>query len=128
MAALLRRQHDDFVPQAAAPQRGADDFLGHLLQVVRGDNSRDNDLLVGLDHVETAQVAPELQKLYGYLHDRGSFVALDNYNPDCLPIMSRDVLKKIKDHDEKWEQMVPAEVCDLIKKRGFFGYAKSPRG
>ncbi len=78
--------------------------------------------------VETAQVAPELQKLYGYLHDRGSFVALDNYNPNFLPIMSRDVLKKIKDHDDKWEQMVPPEVCEIIKKRGFFGYAKGPRG
>ena len=77
--------------------------------------------------VETAQVAPELQKLYGYLHDRGSFVALDNYKADYLPIMSRDVLKKIKDHDERWEQMVPAEVCELIKKRGFFGYANGAR-
>lgn len=77
--------------------------------------------------VETAQVAPELQKLYGYLHDRGSFVQLDNYNPNFLPIMSRDVLKKIKEHDEKWEQMVPVEVCEIIKKRGFFGYAKRSR-
>ena len=78
--------------------------------------------------VETAQVSGELQKLYGYLHDRGSFVALDNFNAQYLPIFSRDVLQRIGAHDATWEAMVPAAVCDLIKKRGFFGYAKGPRG
>jgi hypothetical protein len=87
------------------------------------------DPLTGtIQTVETVKVAPDLQKLYGYLHDRGSFVALDNFNAECLPIMSREVLKKIADRDPSWERMVPAEVCELIKKRGFFGYVKGPRG
>jgi hypothetical protein len=74
--------------------------------------------------VENLQVAPELRKLYGYLADRGSFVQLDNYNPDFLYIFSRDVLKRIAAQDESWEKMVPAEVAELIKKRSFFGYSK----
>jgi hypothetical protein len=74
--------------------------------------------------VDNLQVAPELRKLYGYLADRGSFVQLDNYNPDYLHIFSRDVLKRIAAQDESWEQMVPPEVAELIKKRGFFGYTK----
>ena len=41
--------------------------------------------------------------------------------------MSRDVLKKIAERDPKWEEMVPVEVCDLIKKRCFFGYVKGSR-
>lgn len=87
------------------------------------------DQLTGyLTTVEIATVASELQKLYGYLHDRGSFVPLDNYNPDYLQILSRDVMKRIADRDPVWEQMVPEAVCELIKKRGFFGYAKGPRG
>jgi len=77
-----------------------------------------------LTTVETLQVAPELRKLYGYLADRGSFVQLDNYKPEFLPIFSRDVLKRIAANDERWESMVPAEVAALIKKRGFFGYSK----
>lgn len=86
------------------------------------------DQLTGkVSTVDTARVAPELQKLYGYLHDRGSFVALDNFNADYLPIFSRDVLKRIGAHDPAWEKMVPESVCDLIKKRGFFGYAKNSR-
>lgn len=71
---------------------------------------------------DTMKVAPELVKLFGYLADRGSFVDLDNYNPDVLSIFSRDVLTKIADGDSSWESGVPKEVADLIKARRFFGY------
>ena len=74
--------------------------------------------------VETLEVAPELRKLYGYLADRGSFMQLDNIKSEYLHNFSRDVLKRIAAHDAYWEQMVPAEVAEMIKKRGFFGYAK----
>jgi hypothetical protein len=73
--------------------------------------------------VENLEVAPELRKLYGYLADRGSFVQLDNYNPEYLSIFSRDVLKRISASDDAWMKMVPPEVADIIKKRGFFGYS-----
>lgn len=75
-----------------------------------------------LSTVDTVTVSPDLQKLFEYLRDRGSFVGLDNYNPAYLHIFSRDVLKRIAAGDESWEQMVPAAVVELIKKRGFFGY------
>jgi hypothetical protein len=76
------------------------------------------------DHVvtvDTVTVADELQPLYDYLARRGSFVGLDSYKPDYLPILSRDVLKRIPTEDTTWESMVPPEVAELIKKRGFFG-------
>lgn len=72
--------------------------------------------------VKSMKVAPELTKLFGYLADRGSFVDLDNYNPDVLDIFSRDVLAKISEGDSSWESMVPGEVAELIKQRKFFGY------
>jgi hypothetical protein len=78
-----------------------------------------------LTTVDNVQVAPELRKLYGYLADRGSFVQLDNYNPDYLHIFSRDVLKRIAARDPTWEQMLAPEVAEIIKKRGFFGYSKA---
>ncbi|MDR3404519.1 MAG: TonB-dependent receptor [Chthoniobacter sp.] len=77
-----------------------------------------------LTTVENLEVAPELRKLYGYLADRGSFVQLDNFNPEYLHIFSRDVLKRIAAQDESWEQMVPPQVAEMIKKRGFFGFSK----
>jgi hypothetical protein len=73
---------------------------------------------------DTMKVAPELSKLYGYLADRGSFIDLDNYNPDVLSILSRDVLAKIGKGDHSWEEMVPAQVAEVIKKRCFFGYGR----
>ncbi len=78
-----------------------------------------------LSTVETLQVAPELQSLYEYLRTRGSFVALDNYNPSYLHILSRNVLERIAKNDPTWETMVPPAVCELIKKRGFFGYGSA---
>jgi hypothetical protein len=74
--------------------------------------------------VDTVSVSAELQPLFDYLSRRGSFVGLDDYKPDYLPILSRDVLKRIPSDDLSWESMVPAEVCALIKKRGFFGYQR----
>ena len=72
--------------------------------------------------VEGLQVQPDLQPLYDYLARRGSFVDLDNFKPDYLPILSRDVLRRIAAGDTRWESMVPGEVAALIKKRTFFGY------
>lgn len=71
--------------------------------------------------VENLDVAPELQKLYGYLVDRSCIVQLQGYDPACLKIFSRDVLERIKEGDPSWEEMVPAEIADIIKRRGFFG-------
>ena len=45
-----------------------------------------------------------------------------------LPILSRDVLRRIAAQDESWEAMVPHHVAELIKRRGFFGYIKPGRG
>jgi hypothetical protein len=77
-----------------------------------------------LSTVDTVKVAKELETLYEYLRDRGSFVGLDNYNPEYLHIFSRDVLKRIAERDSGWEQMVPAAVAELIKTRGYFGYGQ----
>jgi hypothetical protein len=74
--------------------------------------------------VDTVRVSEELQPLYEYLAGRGSFVALDNYEPGYLPILSRDVLQRIPGEDDSWLSMVPPAVGDLIRTRGFFGYQK----
>jgi hypothetical protein len=77
--------------------------------------------------VANVQVRDELQPLYDYLHGRGSFIDLDNYKPEYLPIFSRDVLRRIAAQDDSWEAMVPEDVAQLIKRRSFFGYVKPGR-
>ena len=78
--------------------------------------------------VDNLEVAPHLRKLYGYLVDSGFIVQLENVNRDYLHIFSRDALRKIRDGDESWESMVPAQVAEVIKSRQFLGYLppKSP--
>ncbi len=71
--------------------------------------------------IDTLAVSDELRPLYDYLAKRGSFVHLDNYNPKYAHIFSRDVLKRIAANDPTWQDMVPGEVAELIRKRGFFG-------
>ena len=80
--------------------------------------------MIELKTVDDIKVQPEIQPLYDYLAGRGSFVNLDNYRPDYLPIFSRDVLRRIAASDDSWETMVPDRVAELIKRRGFFGYVK----
>jgi hypothetical protein len=80
----------------------------------------DNELRTVYD----IKVQDELQPLYDYLYGRGSFVHLDNYRPEYLPIFSRDVLRRIAANDDTWETMVPEQVAELIKRRAFFGYVK----
>ncbi len=62
-----------------------------------------------LKTVNDIKVRPELQPLYDYLAGRGSFVHLDNYRPEFLPIFSRDVLRRIAEADDSWESMAPSE-------------------
>jgi hypothetical protein len=77
-----------------------------------------------LSTVDNLAIAPELHKLYGHLVDRGCILQLNNYDPSCLKVFSRDVLERIKAGDS-WEEMVPAEIAEIIKRRGFFGCKKS---
>jgi hypothetical protein len=78
--------------------------------------------------IDNLAVGEYLQPLYDYLARRGSFVDLDNYKPDYLPILSRDVLHRIANGDNAWEAMVPPEVGELIKRRAFFGYRRPAEG
>jgi hypothetical protein len=75
-----------------------------------------------LETIDSLQVRPEVKLLYDYLVRRGSFVQLDNFNSNYLPIFSRDVLKRIANGDDSWSEMVPPQVAEIIRSRGFFGY------
>lgn len=77
-----------------------------------------------LQTTRTVNLHSDLQLLYDYLCRRGSLVQLDNYNPKYLTIFSRDVLKRIGSGDESWDETVPPEVAEIIRRRGFFGYKK----
>jgi len=68
------------------------------------------------------EVPAEMRSLYQHLMERGKIKPLDNFDRSVLHIFSREVLKRIKDHSAPWEDMVPPEIAEVIKKRRFFGY------
>jgi hypothetical protein len=74
--------------------------------------------------VNNLEIPAQLRPLYEYLNQRGSFVHLDNYNPDYLHIFSRDVLKRIASGDPGWQELVPPEVAQVIQKRSLFGHPR----
>jgi len=90
-------------------------FVYPMLQMDSGRVVTVNDL----------RVEESLQPLFDFLARRGSFVDLDNFRPDYLPILSRDVLRRIGEGDEEWQKMVPPAVAEVIIRRSFFGYQRS---
>ncbi|MBK1829476.1 TonB-dependent receptor [Verrucomicrobiaceae bacterium R5-34] len=71
--------------------------------------------------IENLEVSEDLKNLYNYLIDRGCIEQLTNHDEECLEVFSRDVLAKIAAGDKSWEKMVPEEVAEVIKTRGYFG-------
>ncbi len=75
-----------------------------------------------LNTVENVELPSEMRNLYRHLVESGRIKQLDNFDESVLHIFSRDVLKRIKDHDSTWESMVPPKIAEVIKERRFFGY------
>jgi hypothetical protein len=77
-----------------------------------------------LTTVHNLQLAPEIRKMYQYLVDKGCIEQLDAYDPQHLKTFSREVLRQIQAGDPRWIEHVPAEVAEVIQRRGFFGYRR----
>ena len=71
------------------------------------------------------KVAPNLRALFTYLLENGVIEEISSYNPDYLRVHPPEALRKLQSGDESWEKMVPPEVVEIIKSRGFFGYTKA---
>jgi hypothetical protein len=80
-------------------------------------DSATGDLLT----LHNIKIAPHLQQLFGYLVQRRCIIQLDNHNPACLDIFSREILRHIATGDCAWQDMVPPQVAALIKQRRYFG-------
>jgi hypothetical protein len=83
-----------------------------------------------LTTADNIEMPADQRNLYLHLMERGRIRQLENFSESVLHIFSRDVLKRIKDHDTSWEDMVPSEIAEVIKRRRFFGFrdAAEPSG
>jgi hypothetical protein len=78
--------------------------------------------LLTIDNVE---IQADLKNLFRHVVERGMIKQLRDYDESVLHIFSRDVLKRIEAGDASWEDMVPPEVAEVIKRRRFFGYSEA---
>lgn len=72
--------------------------------------------------IDNAAIPGELKNLFAHLVERGMIKQLRDFDESVLHIFSRDVLNRIQSGDASWEDMVPAEIAEVIKRHCFFGY------
>ena len=66
-----------------------------------------------------------MKELYKFFAYNGKVMDIVDYDERNLKIFSREVLKKISCGEDGWEEMMPTEIADLIKKHHLFGFEKS---
>lgn len=71
---------------------------------------------------KNVHIVSHLRNLYDHLLENHYIDCIIGFDRDILHIFSRDVLRRIKQDDPSWEQMVPLAVAAAIKKRGLFDY------
>jgi hypothetical protein len=72
------------------------------------------------------RTAPHLRHLYEFLLENRLLEGIRDVEGECLPILSRDVLARLRRGDSTWETMVPAAAADVIKSRRLLGYVSQP--
>jgi hypothetical protein len=72
--------------------------------------------------VQNLEIPIGQRNLFQHLVEHGRIRQLDNFDESTLHIFSRDVLKRIKENDDSWQEMVPSEVASMVRRRQLFGY------
>jgi hypothetical protein len=68
----------------------------------------------------TVKVHPRMKELYKFFKYNGKVMDIIDYDPEIMHIFSRDVLKKITNGEEGWEEMLPEGIAEIIKKNHLF--------
>jgi len=71
---------------------------------------------------KNVHIVNHLRNLYDHLLENHYIESIVGFDSSILHIFSREVLRRIKESDPSWEQMVPAAVVEAIKRRKLFGY------
>ncbi len=66
------------------------------------------------------KVHPRMKELYKFFKYNNKVMDIIDYDPDIMNIFSRDVLKRIIDGDQGWEEMLPEGIAEIIKEKKLF--------
>ncbi len=114
-------------------ERYYDNLPGGLLEAFgKGFGHNVKMLVYPAFHVETGklysldeiQVPKHLIGLVTFLKDNHKLEAITDFNKQLLNILSDDVLLKIRNKNNSWENDVPEDVAKAIKYYELFGYVR----
>ena len=66
------------------------------------------------------KVHPRMKELYKFFKYNGKVMDIIDYDPEIMHIFSRDVLKKLINNEEGWEEMLPEGIAEIIKEKSLF--------
>ncbi|MGB7394673.1 MAG: TonB-dependent receptor, partial [Pricia sp.] len=66
------------------------------------------------------KVHPRMKELYKFFKYNGKVMDIIDYDPEIMHIFSRDVLKKIINDEDGWEEMLPKGIAKTIKDKNLF--------
>ncbi len=66
------------------------------------------------------KVHPRMKELYKFFKYNGKVMDIIDYEPEIMHIFSRDVLKKIMNGEDGWEEMLPEGIAEIIKEKKLF--------
>ncbi|NJB35516.1 MULTISPECIES: TonB-dependent receptor [Flavobacteriaceae] len=66
------------------------------------------------------RVHPRMKELYKFFKYNGKVMDIIDYDPDILHVFSRDVLRRIIEGEEGWEEMLPEGIAEIIKEKNLF--------
>jgi hypothetical protein len=78
-------------------------------------------------HAADAEVHPRFKPIFDYLLHNKRIRDIEGFDPSILHIFSREVLQKIRNGEDGWEQCLPLYVDQIIKEKGLFGYKTALR-
>ncbi|MEX0313657.1 MAG: TonB-dependent receptor [Allomuricauda sp.] len=72
------------------------------------------------------KVHPRMKELYKFFKYNGKVMDIIDYDPDIMHIFSREVLKRITNGEEGWEEMLPEGIAEVIKEKQLFAKKALP--
>jgi len=75
-----------------------------------------------LSTTESIDIHPRYKALYEYFVHNHRIQDIEDFDEEILHIFSREVLRKIRNGEKGWEDMIPKYVDNIIKEKRLFGY------
>ncbi|SNR15275.1 protein of unknown function [Tenacibaculum jejuense] len=74
--------------------------------------------------MNTLKVHPRIKELYKFFKINGRLVDIEDFDPEILSIFSREVLKKIQEGQDGWQELLPSGISEMIEEKRLFGCSR----